>query len=175
MNIKLHPTLDINWRGISMKSIELIILVLCFSLFACCENEPDPEPCPEPEFVELRDNFSEAEFENAIIGTWISVYEHPENANVIFMSIDCNKKTEITIRENNISEEFKGDLTIEYLRPTSPEMVTLAKLTINMKEDQIELSRVWFGLNNFISIPPEGELYLRNLGSPSATLQREVD
>jgi hypothetical protein len=158
-----------------MKSIAYSFCFLLFTILLGCNNEPDPDPCPEPELVELRENFSEAEFENAIIGTWISVYEHPENAIVIFMSIDCYKKTEITIRENNISEQFKGDLTIEYLRPTSPEMVTLAKLTINMKEDQIELSRVWFGLNNFISIPPEGELYLRNLGSPSATLQRDVD
>ena len=158
-----------------MKSISPIIWVVCFSLFACCENESDPDPCPEPEFVELRDNFSEAEFENAIIGTWESAYEHPDNANVIFLRIDCNKHTEITIRENNVNKNFEGDLTVEYLRPTSPEMVNLAKLIINTKEEEIVLSCVWFGLNNFISIPPEGELYLRNMGAPSATLERKVD
>lgn len=158
-----------------MKSISPIIWVLCFSLFACGDNEPEPNPCPEPKYEELKDNFSESEFENAIIGTWKSAYEHPDDANVIFLNIDCQNIAQISIRENDANEDFKGDLTVEYLRPTTPGMVTLAKLIVTTKEEEIVLSRVWFGLNNFISIPPEGELYLRNMGSPSATLKREVN
>ncbi len=160
-----------------MKQIFIhLILGLSLSLImVSCETEPDPDPCPEPVLMELRDNFSEDEFENAIIGAWKSAYEHPDNANVMYLSIDCEKKAEITIEENGSSEHFIGDLTVEYLRPTSSGMVTLAKLIITSKEEEIELSRVWFGLNNFIAIPPEGELYLRNMGSPSATLQWEVE
>lgn len=139
-----------------------------------CNNEPDPDsdPCPEPELVELRENFSESEFENAIIGTWKSAFEWEDNVNVMFLKIDCENNAEIHLEENGHSEIYIGDLTVEYPRPTSPTRTTRAKLIIKTKDEEIVLSDVGFGKNNMISAE---NLYLRNYGTPHATLEWAVE
>ena len=78
-----------------MKSIKFTICIFCSLLCICCNNDPDP--CPVPELVELRENFSEEEFENAIIGTWISAHENTEWVNVMFLKIDCENNVRICI------------------------------------------------------------------------------
>lgn len=137
-----------------------------------CNNEPDPDPCPEPNLVELRENFSEAEFENAIIGTWKSAFEWEDNVNVKFLKIDCEKNAEIHLEENGQSEIYVGDLSVQYVRPIGPGYVTRAQLIITTKDEEIVLSDVGFGKNNMISAE---NLYLRNYDSPHATLEWGVD
>jgi hypothetical protein len=118
--------------------------------------------------VELRENFSEDEFENAIIGTWRSAFEWEDNVNVIFLKIDCENKAEIHIDEDGLMESYLGDLSIEYPRPTSPTRTTRAKLIIKTTSEEIVLSDVGFGKNNMISAE---NLYLRNYDSPQSTLE----
>lgn len=155
-----------------MKSISPIIWVLCFSLFACGENEPAPNPCPEPEYEELKDNFSEVEFENAIIGTWTSAFEWEDNVNVMFLKIDCENNAEIILEGNGQIESYVGELTVEYHRPASPGNITLAILIITSEDDEIVLSDVSFGGNNMISAE---NLYLLNHSPPFATLEWGLD
>lgn len=135
-------------------------------MFPGCNDDPDP--CPDPEPVDLRQNFSEDEFEHAIIGTWTSAYKHPHDASVMYLRIDCEKRVKMHIEENDVSVSYVGDLTVEYLRPTSPDDVTLAKMIITTKNEVIILSDVMFARNNAISAE---KLYLRNLSSPYATLE----
>jgi len=52
-------------------------IVLCLS----CNKESDINNEP----IELRDNFSETEFKNALIGEWQSVFEIEGNENVIYL------------------------------------------------------------------------------------------
>jgi hypothetical protein len=137
-----------------------------------CNNEPDPDPCPEPELVELRENFSDAEFENAIIGTWKSAFEWEDNVNVMFLKIDCENNTEIHLEENGQSKIYVGDLNIQYVRPIGTGYVTRTQIIINTKDEEIILSDVGFGKNNMISAE---NLYLRNYGSPHATLEWGLD
>jgi len=141
-----------------------------------CNNEPEPVPdpdsCPEPVLVEFRENFSETEFENAIIGTWKSAFEWEDNVNVMFLKIDCENKVEIRIEENSLVESYVGDLTVEYVFPVGPGYVTRAKLIITTKNEEIILSDMGFGKNNMISAE---NLYLRNYDTPHATLEWGLD
>ena len=155
-----------------MKSISSSICFLLFIIYSGCNNKDDLHPCPKPVLVELRGNFSEDEFENAIIGTWQSALESEDRTHVRFLKIDCEKNVEITIVENGLSESYIGDLFVEYLRPTSPSMITRAKLIITTKVEEIVLSDVQFGRNNFL---PYDNLYLRNYLSPYATLEWAVE
>jgi len=106
-----------------MKSIAISICILSWFICTCCNSEPNPIN----DQIELRSDFSESEFQNAIIGTWNSVYEKEGEANVIFLSINKEGKATLSIEENGISDDFEGNLMIEFLRPTSTGIVTLAK------------------------------------------------
>ena len=154
------------------KTMKLSFFLLISIILLGCNNEPDPDPCPEPVLVELRENFSEAEFENAIIGTWVSALESEDRTNVRFLKIDCENNVEITIQKNGLSKSYVGDLTVEYLRPPGPGNVTRAKFIITTKVEEIVLSDVEFGRNNFL---PYENRYLRNYVSPYATLEWGLD
>ncbi|MEN8251866.1 MAG: hypothetical protein ABFS32_23295 [Bacteroidota bacterium] len=142
------------------------IYFLSLVLITCCNSESSPIGQEV-----LRSDFSEAEFENAIIGIWNSVYIKEGEANVVFLCITEEKTATLTIEESMVTDTHEGNVTIEFLRPTSPGVITLAKLIITTHNGEIVLSRVNIGLHN--ALPDDGSLYLRIEESPYGVLEKD--
>lgn len=145
-------------------SIFGIFAVLITSLF--CNKEPtsgDPN-------IELRSDFSEFEFNQALIGEWESVYDVPSAENVQYLKLTEQGKATLILKKENTETEYKGNYTTDFLRPPTEGMVTFAELTISTSTDTIILSRLNFGYNN--AFPIESGLYLRIERSPYGTLKR---
>ena len=147
--------------NLTKSKIYLFGLIICL----CCNNEPISTK------VELRSDFSESEFKNAIIGKWKSVYEITGEENVIYLELSEQGKVELILEKNSVRKEFVGNYSVDFLRPPSEGKVTFAELTITTSNgDMIILSRVNFGLHNAM---PEGSgFFLRIDESPFGVLKR---
>jgi len=151
---------------IKMKTIKGTLYVFSIILCFCCNKESDKKN----EAIELRSNFSETEFKNALIGEWKSVFESAGNDNVIYLKFDNQGKTKITIEKDGVEKEYSGDYTVDFLREPAEENITLAKITISSFDKEIVLSRVSFGLHN--AFPADSGLFLRIKEPPFGVLER---
>jgi hypothetical protein len=137
-------------------------IIICF----CCTKETDKNN----ETIELRSNFSETEFKNALIGEWRSVFELAGNENVIYLKFDNQGKSRIIIEKDDVEKEYSGDYTVDFLREPAEENTTLAKISISSPYKEIVLSYVYFGLHN--AFPVDSGLFLRIEGPPYGVLDR---
>ena len=119
---------------------------------------------------ELREDFSEAEFKEAIIGKWQSVYEKPGQENVEYLELGQQGNAKAIIVQNDSRREFEGNYAVSFLRPPTKEVVTFAELTISMPGGDLKLSKVNFGLHN--AFPVESGLFLRIDEAPYGVLRR---
>ena len=148
-----------------MKTINVTLFVFSIILCFCCNKESDKKN----EAIELRSNFSETEFKNALIGEWKSVFEHAGYENVIYLKFDNQGKVKITIEKDGVENEYYGDYSVEFLREPAEENITIAKINISSSDKEIVLSQVNFGLHNAF---PASRLFLRIDESPYGVLER---
>jgi hypothetical protein len=137
--------------------------VIClFICFCCCKKEADIKK----DSVELRSNFSETEFKNALIGEWRSVFEDTEYENVIYLKFDDQNKSTIILKKDDIEKEYSGNYVISFIKEPAKGNITIAKIIISSSKREIELSGVYFSEHNassvgsglFLEEPPYGVL-----------------
>jgi hypothetical protein len=154
-----------------MKTINSVLIVLSINLFFCCNKESDKNELDEKnEPIEIRSNFSETEFKNALIGEWRSVFENTEYENVIYLKFDSEGKSSIKTKMDNFVYECSGDYIVSFIREPAEGYITLAKISISCSNKEIELSRVYFGLHN--AFPVDSGLFLRIEEPPYGVLDR---
>lgn len=120
--------------------------------------------------MELKDNFSEQEFKNALVGVWQSAFEVAGQKNIKCLQINRDGKAKATISNQGETELYEGNYTVSFLRPPSAGEITLAKITIKAASGNLILSFVEFGLHN--GLPMSQELVLRINESPFGTMKR---
>ena len=149
-----------------MKTINCALFVFSIIFCFCCNKESDKKN----EAIELRSNFSETEFKNALIGEWRSVFELEGNENVIYLKFDNQDKARIIIEKDGIEKEYSGDYSVSFMLEPAEENTTLAKISISSSDKEIVLSQVYFGLHN--AFPADSGLFLRIGDSPHGVLER---
>ncbi|MFA9391505.1 MAG: hypothetical protein ACERKD_16970 [Prolixibacteraceae bacterium] len=156
---------------------KLLIFSALFYLitYSGCKIESVPDTILEEElqdtiWPELKENFSDSEFKEAIIGKWQSIFEHEGQENVIYLELSNQNKAKITIEKESKQNKYEGDYKVSYLRPPDEGMVTLAEITILTSNDTLVLSRVNFGLHNYF--PAERGPFLRIDQSPYGVMER---
>lgn len=157
-----------------MKTMNVIFLGISLILFFSCNKESDKNELDKKnEPLELRSNFSETEFKNALIGEWKSVFENPEYENVIYLKFDIQGKSIIKIKKDSVENEYSGDYNVSFIREPAEGNTTLAKIVFSSSEKNVELSRVCFDLHNGIhdASDPFGFL-LRIYDPPYGVLSR---
>ncbi len=149
---------------INMKRFEfvLIMLILCLN----CHRTPT-----QVDQIELREDFSESEFKEAIIGKWESVFEIPGKQNIGYLELTRQGNAKIIIKQDGNKKEHKGSYSLTFLRPPMEGNVTLAELTIITSKESIILSRVNFGIHNAF---PAEVFFLRIDKEPYGVLQRMI-
>lgn len=148
-----------------MKRFEFILIMLIFCLG--CHKTPT-----QVDQIELREGLSASEFKEAIIGKWQSVYEKPGKENVLYLELSRKGSAKIIIKKDSDKKEYEGNYSIDFLRPPSIGMVTLAELTIKTSKENIILSRVNFGLHN--AFPVEAGFLLRIDNEPYGVLKKII-
>ena len=150
-----------------MKNFIFLILGGLLFFIACNKETIVQEPVANP--IELRDNFTEAEFKQAIIGEWQSVYQLTEQENVLCLTLtDKNNATIILSKEGN-EKTYSGTYNVSFLRPPSSEEMTLGQITIKTTSSDIALKRVNFSLHSAV----RGGPFLRIDVSPYGVLERK--
>ncbi len=154
-----------------MKKINyFIILSVLISLIGCDkESDSDTDTKTDSEIIELTEDFNADEFKEALIGKWQSVFEHSEYENVIYLELNADGEAKITLDKDNVSNDYRGDYTIDFTRQPMEGNVTLGEITISTQNKIIKLSRVNFGLHNAM---PADSMYLRIDESPYGVLNR---
>ena len=150
-----------------MKNFTFLILGGILFFIACNKETEVKESVVDP--MELRDNFTEAEFKQAIIGEWQSVYEHTGEENVIFLALTDKKNATITISKESSEKTYSGTYTVSFLRPPSSEELTLAQITLKTTLSDIVLSRVNFSIHSAV----RGGPFLRIDVAPYGVLDRK--
>lgn len=150
------------------KMKKIISLLLVAALTGCNGTNTKVETISKENV--LKENFSETEFKQAIIGKWKSVWKYPKKKNVSYLELNQNGKVKIIIEENGNLQEIKGTYNISFLRTPVKSMITLTKLTITTPEGNIILSRVNFGLHN--ALPYNSGPFLRIDEEPCGVLEK---
>ena len=151
--------------------MNIIFLGISLILFFSCKKESDKNELDKKnEPIELRSNFSETEFKNALIGEWKSVFENEEYENVIYLKFNIQGKSIIKIKKDNVENEYSGDYTVSFIREPAEGYITLAKISISCSDKEIVLSQVSFGLHN--AFHPDLGLFLRVDEPPYGVLER---
>ena len=127
------------------KNILLILIVFVFCLG--CDKTPT-KTSTLIDWSNYRSNFSSSEFKEAIIGKWISVFEHQGKENVEYLELSRYGKAIVMIKKDINGKTHTGDYSIHFSRPPRADFVTLAELTIKTSKGDILLSRINFGLHN---------------------------
>jgi uncharacterized membrane protein len=144
------------------------LIIGSFLFFIACDKETIvKEPVVNP--IELRNNFSEAEFKQAIIGEWKSVFENTGEENVISLSLTDKNNATITISKEGSEKTYNGTYSVSFLSPSSPERITFGEITIKTTSTDIVLSRVNFGLHSAV----RGGPFLRIDVAPHGVLERK--
>ena len=130
--MQLDYSLKIKIQEIKMDiyTFKLILIVLIFSFG--CDKSPN-----QIDQIEYREDLSESEFKEAIIGKWESVYETPGKANVDYLELTNYNNAKIIIKQDSSKKEYNGSYSIIFLRSPSEDMVTLAELTLKTSEENI--------------------------------------
>lgn len=154
-----------------MKKMNIIFLGISLILFFSCNNESDKNELDKKnEPIELRSNFSETEFKNALIGEWKSVFENKEYKNVVYLSFNIQGKSIMKTKNDNVENGYSGDYKVSFIREPAEGYITLAKISITCSDKEIVLSQVFFGLHN--AFHPDSGLFLRIDEPPYGVLQR---
>ena len=150
-----------------MKLIKFKFFLIVFMICLGCHTTPT-----QVEQIELRSDFSESEFKEAIIGEWQSVYEIKGEENIKYLELGEQGKVKLILEKDSIGIEYEGHYSVDFLRPPSEGMVTLAELTISTSKGSIILSHVNFGLHN--ALPAESGPFLRIDNSPYGVLKKAI-
>jgi hypothetical protein len=78
-------------------------------------------------------------------------------------------KAKIIIEKDNVSNEYNGNYSVDFIRPPAVGNITLAEITISISNDLFVLSPVCFGLHN--GLPIDFGLILRIDSPPYGTLK----
>ena len=119
--------------------------------------------------VELRENLNALEFRSALVGKWISVFEHPSKKNIEELEFKAEGVAYMTIVHNREKQQYSGRYSVDFEREPSLDMVTFAQIKIS-GDNPIELRRVNFGLHN--AMHSEEGLLLRIDSEPHGALRR---
>ncbi len=139
-----------------------------FLFFVACSKETIVQ-VPKADPIELRDNFTEVEFKQAIIGEWQSVFQTTGQENVLYLALTDKNNATITISKEGSEKTYSGTYTVSFLRPPSPEEMTLAQITLKITSSDIVLSRVSFDLHSAV----RGGPFLRIGVVPYGVLDRK--
>lgn len=120
--------------------------------------------------VELRSDFTESEFKDAIIGKWQSVFEKTGEENVKYLEFINQSKVRIILTKENINNEYNGNYSVSFHRPPMNGQDTFAEIIISTLSKEIVLSHVYFGLHN--AILAEYGLLMRIDEAPCGVLER---
>lgn len=143
----------------------IIFSVICISLNYSCGNDS-----PEETEIELRDDLTEEEFKQAILGEWQSVFELEGAENVVYLNLGQGNEVDITLWKNSVEKEFSGEYSLSFMRTPVLGVVTLAEMDIQAFDTLIVLSRINFGLHN--ALPSSERLFLRIDDAPYGLLSR---
>lgn len=120
--------------------------------------------------IELREDLTEEEFRQAILGEWQSVYEIEGAGNVTYLNLGRENDIDITICKNSVEKKFSGEYSLSFMRTPVLGTVTLAEIDIQASDTLIVLSRINFGLHN--AVPIREVLFLRIDDAPYGVLDR---
>ncbi|HAH23734.1 MAG TPA: hypothetical protein DCL77_08250 [Prolixibacteraceae bacterium] len=98
--------------------------------------------------MELKDNFSELEFKEAIVGVWRSVFELEGERNIECLELNGQGKAKVTIVKQGVKEVFEGSYNVSFLRPVTDFEITFGEITITGENGNLVLSRINFGLHS---------------------------
>lgn len=146
-----------------------IFLIFGGILFFLACNKERLAQVPKADLIELRDNFTEAEFKQAIIGEWQSVYEHTGEENVLFLALTDKNNAKVIISKEGSEKTYSGNYSVSFLRPPSSEEITLGEITIKTTSSDIVLSRVSFSFHSAV----RGGPFLRIGVTPYGVLERK--
>ena len=150
-----------------MKNFTFLILGGLLFFIACNKETIVQELVANP--IELRDNFTEAEFKQAIIGEWQSVYQLSEQENVLYLTLTDKNNATITISKEGNEKTYSGTYSVSFLRAPSSEEMTLGQITIKTTSSDIVLTRVNFSLHSAV----RGGPFLKIDVSPYGVLERK--
>lgn len=150
-----------------MKDFAFLIFGGLLFFIACNKETIVQEPVVDP--IELRDNFTEAEFKQAIIGEWQSVYQMTGQENVLYLALTDKNNATVTISKEGSEKTYSGTYSVSFLRPPSSEEVTLGYITIKTTSSDIVLSRVHFSIHSAV----RGGPFLKIDVAPYGVLDRK--
>lgn len=155
-----------------MKTIKISFnLTFIFISILGCNESVIEGPEEYKSNIELRENLSESEFKEALIGYWENQFEHQGKKNVEILDINSNDSAKIIITLDNMQNEYSGVYSIDLLRPYEEGKITLAKLTLKTDNDVLILINLNFGLHNAFSVN-EG-YFLRIDDEPYGVMKRK--
>lgn len=146
-------------------SFILINLIFCIS----CIRKPN-DHFDNNANIELRSDFSIPEFEEALIGKWISVHEVPGKENFEYLELNRRGEALIKLKKESNKKTFEGEYSLKFKQPIQPGWGTEAILTIKSSVGEITLPNLSYAPNNFVI-----GLSLSNVCEPYAVLQRIED
>ncbi len=145
-----------------MKFVKRIMLFISIGFCLACESNPVR--------FELRDNLSEAEFRDALIGTWFSVWERPDVWNVTDLNILRNGIAFITMQKDGEEKKSVGRYQILFLQPPQKDKTTYADFILKTERGNIRLHKLYSGLHNGVLI--DDEPFLRIEREPYGVLKK---
>jgi hypothetical protein len=119
----------------------------------------------------LRSNLSAQEFAAALRGRWESVFALPGSTNIVHAEFRADDTAVVVVAASDAVRTNTGPYRLEFERPPSSNMVTLARITMQGKQGEWVLLRVNFGLHNGVH---ERRLLLRIDGNPHGALDRAL-
>ena len=104
----------------------LSILIVTVLLIVCNKNN-----ITENEEIDLSNYagyLSSADFKEAVIGKWNSVFEHQGKENVNYLELTKQGKALVKIRKENTEKTYGGDYEVVFSRPPDEEKKTIASV-----------------------------------------------
>lgn len=120
--------------------------------------------------IALRDDLTESEFKEAIIGHWKNQFEISGKQNVETLDISSKGTARVVIIKNNIQNRYSGKYTVNFLRSCEENTVTLAEIVISIHDENLVLSRVNFGSHN--ALGSGDEYFLRIDNEPFGVMKK---
>ena len=150
-----------------MKTILPLVVLL---ILLGCNGTTDYQEEYQSNIV-IREDLTETEFKEAIIGHWENQFEVSGKKNVETLDISRKGTAKVVISKGGIKDEYSGNYLVNLLRPYEKGTVTLAELIIKINDDSLVLSNLNFGFHNAFGVD-EG-YFLRIDDEPYGVMKRK--
>ena len=140
--------------------MKIILAIVLFAVLSsgCTSNHPEHKldgrrDCSDSAHATIRENLSEQEFANALIGKWETVFAHPSGHNIQAADFRANGTATLVITKDKSKETKTGTYRVQFERKPDPHMITFGRIVIETTPGQLVLSRVNFGSHNGVLFP----------------------